>query len=536
MVSATVSRPPLLICSAAGVPLLPDHASFRIDTAPCIPVRTGRRYELLGLREVMLRAHEIEDLALAIPPAASSLLRVLTAITARVTDLDDPELNAEEWTDSRNALLQAQGGFNPERVHSYFDRYVWDLFHPTRPFLQDPALALQCEERAGVNKLVFGRPAGNALAWLSAHSDTEPYPVPCDEALWHLLAQHSYAAAGGCSKRTVDGACSAKAKAGPLRSTISFHPLGRTLLETLLAGLPKFGGDWQDTPDTCPWEEPAPPAPTRPPAAMTWPGRLLTGRSRHAVLLVPTPDGRAVADAFMTWGTQHPPLEATDPYLVYHLNPERPVARRRSPRPADADRAIWRDLDALLLAGDETATVQRPTAFATLNDLPPDVRAALRVRVHGFDQDGKTINRTWYTALTPPIWPWTQEHDPAAARRIAECRAAAETTGKALATQATKAWQAAITPSNGPGARKPPKRLTAWTTAVSAAYWPRAETTFWRLLDTPDVPARPAFAADAVAVLRQVTAPAITQHRRAAPAVASAVATLLKQAHQGQAA
>lgn len=514
---------------------MPDHHCYDLAGEPCVPVRAGRRHEILGLRELFLRAHTIDDLALTIPAATSALLRVLTAIAARLTadpdagllGLDSTDLNAEQWAARRYELLRKQDGFGSKAVHAYFDAHVFDLFHPTRPFLQDAALARQCSP-AGVNALVFGRPAGNNLAWLSPHTDTAPVPVPCDEAFWHLLIQHYYGAAGRCSPRTVDGRTIGNGTAGPLRSTISFHPLGCTLYETLLLGVPKFTGDWQDTPDACPWEEPASADPLAPLPPVTWPGRLLTGRSRHAVLLVPTDDGRAVADVYLTWATQQQKLEATDPYLVIHTDPEATsVERRRTPRQANADRAVWRDLDALLLAGDETAAVQRPLVFDTLNDLPADVRAALRVRACGFDQDGKTRNRTWYTALTPPIWTWSQEHDPAMARRIADCRAAAEQ----VAALAARAWQETITPPrDGSTRRAVPKRVCSWTTRACAAYWPRAETTFWRLLDgDPALPARPAFAADAITVLRDVTTPAIVQHRHAAPAVARAIAALRKE-------
>jgi CRISPR system Cascade subunit CasA len=516
---------------------MPDRPRYDLADEPCIPVRTGRHHENLGLRELFLRAHTIEDLALTIPAAVSALLRVLIAITARLTGLDNPDLTADQWTALRYARLQDPDGFPPDTVHDYLGAHVLDLFHPTRPFLQDPALAHQCEKRAGVNKLVFGRPAGNNLAWLSPHHDLAPVPVPCDEAFWHLLIQHYYGASGCCSARTVNGRSLAKAMAGPLRSTISFHPLGRTLYETLLLGLPKFTGDWQDTPDACPWEEAVPPDPCAPPPPVSWPGRLLAGRSQHAVLLVPTPDGRAVADAYLTWATdsQHDRLEATDPYLVIDTDPKvKDVKRRRKPRRADADRAVWRDLDALLLAGDEKSTVQRPQVFDTLNDLPSDVRAAVRVRACGFDQDGKTNNRIWYTALTPPIWTWSQDHDPVKARWIAECRAAAEETGTLLAAQAAQAWRETITPPRdgapaGTGRGKVPKRVCSWTVQASAEYWPRAETTFWRLVDSdPTAPPRPAFAADAITALRTVTAPAIVQHRRAGAAIARAVSVLRK--------
>ncbi|MFB7738459.1 type I-E CRISPR-associated protein Cse1/CasA [Streptomyces sp. NPDC056112] len=500
---------------------------YPTDKEPCIPVLLLNGHQTyLGWRDILLRAHEIEDLALPLPPAASAALRLLTAIAARVTGLDDPEMSAGEWAARRRILLKEPGGFDPDAVHTYFDRYIWDLFHQVRPFLQDPRLASQCEERAGINKLVFGRPEGNNLAWLSPHTDTDPQPVPSEQALWHLLIHHYYGAAGKWPVRTVDGRRISQAKAGPLRSTLSFHPLGRNLHETLLAGVPKPADDWPATEDRCPWEEPELPDPLAPPQPVTRPGRLLTGRSCHAILLIPTPDGRHVTDVYLTWGTQEK-LPTLDPFLIHHVDTSKPVAQRYKARPADADRALWRDLDALLLAGDETSAVQRPEAFTTLNDLPVDLRAQLRVRVHGFDQEGRTNNRTWYTALTPPIWPWTQEHDPRLAERIAACRTAAEGIGALLETVAKDAWRTVTAPADASG--RAPRRLPAWTKRVRAAYWPRAETVFWRLLDNPDQDARAAFAAEAIAVFRDVTRPAIARHFRAARAVAAGVAKLRRQ-------
>ncbi|MFF3544745.1 type I-E CRISPR-associated protein Cse1/CasA [Streptomyces platensis] len=503
---------------------------YPTDQKPCIPIRfLDRHQESLGWRDVLLHAHEIEDLALPHPPAASAALRILVTVTARITGLDDPEMSAGEWATRRHALLKTPDGFGAEAVHDYFDQYVWDLFDSDRPFLQDPRLAHQCQERAGINKLVFGRPEGNNLAWLSPHADTDPQPLPSDQALWHLLTHHYYGAAGTCSARTVAGHSASKAKAGPLRSTVSFHPLGRTLYETLLAGLPKPSDQWPDSEDTCPWEEPALPDPAATPPPVTWPGRLLTGRSCHAALLIPTSDGQQVTSAYLTWGTQTA-LPATDPYLIHRINthPQRPASQRYKPRSADADRALWRDLDALLLAGDETSTVHRPDVFTTLNDLPQELRASLRVRAHGFDQDGKTMNRTWYTALTPPVWPWIQEDDPSAAERLVECRTAAEDIGALLDTVSKKAWSAITSPpaKTQGGPAKPPRRLPAWTRNARAMYWPRAETTFWNLLDHPHLPARAAFINDAITTLRTVTRPVIAQHFRAAQVTVAAVAEL----------
>ncbi|MFF4234027.1 type I-E CRISPR-associated protein Cse1/CasA [Streptomyces sp. NPDC001820] len=507
--------------------------TYPIDLRPCIPVCPGQSHRAVGLRELLCSAHRIDDLALPLPPAASALLRVLAAITARVTGLDDPHMPLEQWHQHRTQLLRQGAGFDEAAVHAYFDAHAFDLFHPTRPFLQDASLPAQCERRAGVNALVYGRPAGRNLAWFSPHTDTDPQPVPCDEALWHLLIHHYYGPSGCCSTRTVGGTSSSKGTAGPLRSTVSFHPAGATLFETLLLHLTPYRGDGQEETDACPWEREVPPDPLAAPPVVTWPGRLLTGRSRHAVVLVPTPDGGAVADAYLTWAIehQHPKLEATDPYLIIDTDPEAPVERRRSPRRADADRAVWRDLDALLLAGDETLTTRRPAVFDTLNDVPEPTRSRMRVRVYGFDQDGKTANRLWYTALTPPIWTWAQEHDAAMAQRIADCRAAAEHLAAVLARAATLAWRQATTPTREAGSDsaprhgKPPRRTPLWAVDALAVYWPRAETVFWQLVHSQQPP-RPVFAREAVAVLRQVTAPALVRHRQAGPALARAVATL----------
>ncbi|MGW7521148.1 type I-E CRISPR-associated protein Cse1/CasA [Streptomyces sp. NPDC054796] len=503
--------------------------SYPTDKEPCIPALfLDGHQESLGWRDLMLHAHEIEDLALPLPPAASAALRLLTTLAARVTGLDEAEMSAGEWAMRRRALLKDPGGFDPDAVHTYFDHYTWDLFDPARPFLQDPRLALQCEERAGVNKLVFGRPEGNNLAWLSPHRDTDPQPVPSAQALWHLLIHHHYGASGQWSSRTVDGHRSSQANAGPLRSTLSFHPLGRTLYETLLAGVPKPADDWPEAQDLAPWEEPHLPDPLAPPAPLTRPARLLTGRSCHALLLLPAPDGRHVTDAYLTWATPHK-LPAADPFLIHHLDTGAPVTRRLTPRRADADRALWRDLDALLLAGDEKSAVQRPEAFTTLNDLPPDLRAQLRVRVHGFDQDGRTSNRTWYTALTPPIWPWTQEHDPRAAERFAQCRTEAEDIGALLQKASASAWRAMHTTSGT--APRVPRRLQSWTRNALATYWPRAESVFWQLVEDPGRDARQAFATEAVAALRTAAQPVLTQHFPAARLLAHAVAQLRRPPH-----
>ncbi|MGW3990571.1 type I-E CRISPR-associated protein Cse1/CasA [Streptomyces sp. NPDC004830] len=502
-------------------PLPPSTSTFSAADHPWIDVRTGYRYDQVGLRSLFLNAHRIDDLALPHPPAASALLRIAVAITARITGLDDPELTASQWNALRRSRL-AEGRFDPDAVHAYFDQHNFDAFHPIRPWLQDPALRDQCDHPTGINAFVPGRPAGNNLAWFSPHGHHSAEPVPTAEALQILLIHHYYGRSGTGTPRTLDGVTSKRQTSGPLRSSVSFHPLGRTLHETLLAGVPAFTGDDQPPGvDACPWEETTPPGPQATDRAVTWPGRQLTGLSRHAILLVPGHDGATVTDAYLTWATQQPKPFTTDPYLAYRIIAERKnVARRRTLHRADASRAWWRELETLLLAPDEHGTHRRPAIFDTLNDLPEPVRRSLRIRVHGFDQDGKVIDRQWYTAITPPLLNFTQGHDPLKAQRIAECCREAEHIAQRLATVAKQAWDTATHSRT----TQPP-----WAHRALTRYWPKAEKVFWRLVQEPDTPACTAFADAAAAALREITEAARIRHTSAARAVAHAVRDLYRR-------
>ncbi|MGW9592164.1 hypothetical protein ACWHLZ_17775 [Streptomyces chartreusis] len=79
--------------------------TYPIDVRPCIPVCQAGQYLALGMRETLIQAHHLDDLALPLPPAHDALLRTLTAITAELTGLDDPDLPMEDWHTRRNALL-----------------------------------------------------------------------------------------------------------------------------------------------------------------------------------------------------------------------------------------------------------------------------------------------------------------------------------------------------------------------------------------------------------------------------------------------
>ncbi|MFE0590869.1 type I-E CRISPR-associated protein Cse1/CasA [Micromonospora echinospora] len=434
--------------------------SFDLLDRPWIPVIAGGAPEVVGLRELFVRAAEFDDLVLPVPPAASGLWRILYAITARITGLD--ALGGERWRQRQDRVLD-DGAFDPEAVGAYFDRYPgrFDLFDPLRPWLQDPRLATECPKLSGVNKLVFDRPAGNTQVWFGHHTDAAAVAVPAAEAAWYLIAQLYYGASGRCSSREVAGQKFANSTAGPLRGTMSYHPLGENLFESLVVGVPPGRSMQDEEPDRCPWEWDELPDPLGVPWPATWPGGALTGGARHAVLLVPDTTGEAVTDAYVTWAWRLPGAERADPYVVRRQNKEGGWYQL----PADGSRALWRDVDALL-GGTSEVTTQRPDIMTAAADLQLDGR----VRAYGFDQDGQAKDRQWFSSVTPPILSWLRERDPVTADGVAALTRSAETVGRRLGVALRTAWRELTNVKDRQG---------PWARAGEAYYWTRAETIFW---------------------------------------------------------
>ncbi|MFJ2769189.1 type I-E CRISPR-associated protein Cse1/CasA [Streptomyces sp. NPDC087300] len=477
---------------------------FDLRDEPWIPVRLAGASARVGLRMLFQRAHEIADLELAVPPAASGLLRILAALAARIArdgqarlgDAQQAE-DIDDWFALRAKILTRKK-FDPKAVDDYFDQEElagrFDLFDVDRPFLQDPRLREECVDGrgepnpSGVNKLVLGRPTGVNGAVLFGHfTDGAPVPVPAAEAAWHLIAQLYYGPSGQCTPRRITSIKPGNGDAGPLRKSVSFHVWAPDLFSTLVLAVPApLDAPGFNTVDRCPWEEPLPDPAV--PAALTWPGRLLTGRARHAALLVPSADHTAVTDAYITWATHLPPAATPDPYVVLDMPKAggAPYAR-----PADGQRALWRDLDALLLKGSTQS--QRPRTF---EDLPRSLRPALRVRAYGFHQDGQQKDDSWYEATTPPVLGWQQDGTPEneeMAWRVARCHQAAEEVGDRLHYAARLAWKLTTDPPDDPTAkvRLDAKKPGPWAGRALARYWPAAEGVFWHLLTPGQIDVAP---------------------------------------------
>jgi CRISPR system Cascade subunit CasA len=258
---------------------------------------------------------------------------------------------------------------------------------------------------------------------------------------------------------------------------LSFHLVGANVFESLIAGIPYPEDDPDPELDAAPWELDDLPDPLALPPAPQGVGGVLTGRFRHAVLLAPSEDGSSVTDAWITWAWREPHPLVFDPYLVIQTSKQGTFY----PRPAEGNRALWRDLDGLLGEDVGIEHRRRPAILDLAQQLPGGLLDRLRVRAYGFDQDGQTRDKQWYTAATPPVLDLLK--DDQAAAGVSRTREAAERTERHLRAALRNAWVAINDPANGDG---PPARkdISAgpWPAQAAARYWPEAERAFWQRL------------------------------------------------------
>lgn len=448
----------------------------------------------VGLRTLFTRAGEIADFHAPLAPAAAGFMRILGVLTARIAGLDAFDAK-RTWQQHRLALLNSLGaGFAPERVDQVLGTGADFTLFGSRPFLQDPRLAEECKSTSGVGKFAWTRVAGANQVFLSHDRDDAPVPVPASEAVWHLLAWMYYGPSGRCTARKVGATDKADTGAGPLRRTLSVHPWGQNLFETLLLNqvyLPLEAAQ----PGTAIWEASLHDPLADPPAGAGV-GWRLANRFRHGVFLVPDATGEHVVDAYMTWAWRSAHPGADDPYVPYQVNVK---TGDRYPRYAETDRAIWRDLDALVLQVPAEAPVTHPQVIVDLKarpSLPSETMRRLRIRAFGYDQDGQTRDKAFYTTTTPPVL--TALEDPAMEVKIEDAHHAGDEVGRHLQRTLNAAW----TELAGK-----PKKEPSWTGPAMAQYWSRAEQAFWAMVfNAEPLPLLPnAFITIALDVFDQVT-------------------------------
>lgn len=297
--------------------------SFSVLDQAWIPVvALNGREEMLGVREVFARSHELREIFSASPLEEYSLYRFLGLF---LMDMLRPESEIEI-----EDLLSA-GSFDMDAVEKYIavckaEGVSFDLFDKERPFLQskyDPAVdgdarpvsVLDCTRASGNNHTHFDH-------------ETSDQTLAPGKAVRLLLATYLF--------------CTAAAQGYP--SGVNASPpyfgviQGKTLFETLVSTLMPLDsiGITFDTPPVL-WRRTAPIIPKQEVGKTSWlHGMLFPTRRIH---LVPNEQGNVTA-VHLCQGENFVNKQSwRDPYVTYRNGKDGFFPMRPS-----ADRAIWRNL------------------------------------------------------------------------------------------------------------------------------------------------------------------------------------------------
>lgn len=428
---------------------------FNLVDEPFIPCTTtdGRHVEL-GLRETLTQAHELRELRDNSPLVTLSLHRFLIAIMHAASG-DPQSLPDWEslWKSERLDETLIDGYLN-----QWHDRF--DLFEPDRAFYQAWGWELEEDKRKGPNELAQELTRGNN-ATLFDHTTDIPSPaISFAEAARNLIANQAFAAPGGVS-------ATGNRTGAPLVGKVVTLPTGRTLRETLLLNMipaelrpevlqPKGTPVWER--EDASFTESAGPQGYL--DLLTWqPRRVRLHTTGDLVTTISYAQGRKLLM----------PDGCFDPAAAYRS--ERPVE-------FDADRAVWRDSEALFSQTGEN--LQRPVVLnflAVLTDwgyLPADRELGL-VCAGLKNRQAKVF--FWRHESLPLPLRYLSDSDVTA--RLVRALTAAEQIGERLGLAVKDAVTALLSPQDS---RPDPNRRRQLVDSLGAErlYWSRLETPFRR--------------------------------------------------------
>lgn len=322
--------------------------SFNLVDEPFIPcLLAGGTREELGVRDALLRAHEIRELRDGSPLVTVTLHRLLLAVLHRVY----PTGSLADWKKVWRA-----GRFDAGKLGEYLQqvRHRLDPFDADHPFYQTGGMAT---DRPLPVAALFDELACNNNATLFDHSTNEGgRAASAAEAARGLIVRQAFALGLGVSPDvTIRGrrVKTGNRKDGPLARGLLVLVRGHNLFETLLCNLTQYSPSADDLPV---WERDDPEALVGQARAD---GRLdlYTFQCRR-LRLVPEGDGPGVSHVHFAQGRAPDPQQKDDPMKPYRKDPKRGWVEFG----ISEERAVWRDSSALL---ELTHDQERP--FAALN-------------------------------------------------------------------------------------------------------------------------------------------------------------------------
>lgn len=440
------------------------NPTFDLLTCPWVPcIESDGRSVELGLRDALVRAHELRELHGESPLVTAALHRLLLAVLHRVFG----PATDREW----DALWRA-GRWDAARLDDYLDRWRhrFDLFDPKRPFYQAPDRRVQPKPVSG---LVYEVASGNNPTLFDHHTDAEGITLRPGQAARMLVAAQTFGLAGlsGLPQKFTDAPCA---------SGVVFLVQGDTLFETLALNLLRYS----DERDDCPcWEMDDPFLPDRsvPRGYLDY----LTWQNRR-VLFFPemTTEGPVVRKMTMA-----PALRldeaVLDPMTHYHREEKRGLF----PLAFTEGRALWRDSAALFRLQGTSDKEYPPRTFVWLAELVDkgylDGSQTRRFLALGMSKKQAKVN--FYRSEQMPL-PMCYLKDRRLVERLSEGLQMAEDAGRQLwgaaRTLATLVLcpEADLDPDRQPAREDLDSLTRQW--AVERRYWAQLELPFRQMMET----------------------------------------------------
>jgi CRISPR system Cascade subunit CasA len=333
------------------IPVLDARIDLRSDPdAPMAPAH-------VGLRDALLRAHELGEVAGGSPLETIALYRLLLALTLDVYQPDpEPDVWADLWRAGRFPAEPLDAYLSdPERGASRFD-----LLHPTRPFYQHatPDASQSGKDPAPLAKLFHDQASGNNATLFGHQLDSQPSVLPLAQAARGLVATQAAALGGGVSKPF-------NFSDAPLVGRLQFWIRGRSLFDALLLnGPPDREARMGAQADAPVWRQPLP-DPYRKREhrglldVLTWPSRRLT------LATAQRGDQTVATGVYLTQGDKLDPQPTDDP-LAAHVQGK----NGRFPLGLKSDRVLWRDAAVLMQSADAEGR-GAPATFAWAMAIAP---------------------------------------------------------------------------------------------------------------------------------------------------------------------
>lgn len=340
---------------------------FHLVEEPWLPcVRPDGEPVELGLREAVVRAHELREVFDPSPLVTISIHRLLLAILHRA--VKGPR-NVSAWS-----AIWERGAFEAAPIEAYLRewRERFDLFHPEWPFYQ--TAQAPAELAKSIAKLVPELASESNATLLFDHT-LEALLTPA-QAARALLACQNFSVGGMITPNPGDTG-SKFTDASPLMGAAVSLVRGETLFETLALNLirldPQASAPYPPEGDDRPaWEraEPTRPADRAPDGYLD----RLTWQSRR-VRLLPERDAAGqtvIRRVVLMKGWQLPDAvrngsAVCDPMVAYRANlDQRKIPAAWFALGFETDRALWRDSLVLTQTAEKN---RRPDTLDWLNQL-----------------------------------------------------------------------------------------------------------------------------------------------------------------------